>query len=33
MGLMASRGFDGPERDGDGISNVDGPGANIGGGR
>jgi hypothetical protein len=33
MGLVAPRGFDGLERDGDGISNVDGPGANIGGGR
>ena len=29
---MALR-FDRLERDGDGISNVDGPGANIGGGR
>lgn len=26
-------GLDGLERDGNGISNVDGPGANIGGGR
>lgn len=26
-------GLDGLERDGDGVSNVDGPGANIGGGR
>jgi hypothetical protein len=33
MGLVAPRGFGGLERDGDGISNVDGPGANIGGGR
>ena len=34
MGLVAPRGFEGLERDGDdGISNVDGPGTNIGGGR
>ena len=31
--LGPPRGFDGLERDDDGISNVDGPGANIGGGR
>lgn len=31
--FAAPRGFDGLERDGDGISNVDRPGANIGGGR
>jgi hypothetical protein len=30
MGLVVPRGFDGLERDGD---DVDGPGANIGGGR
>lgn len=33
MGIVALRGFDGLEQDGDGISDVDGPGANIGGGR
>jgi hypothetical protein len=33
MGLVMPRGSDGLERDGDGISNVDGPGANIGGGQ
>jgi hypothetical protein len=33
MGLVMPRGFDGLEWDGDGISNVDGPEANIGGGQ